>query len=120
MRDLIDHFGDKGDLGAACGNCDNCRHPKTTRSSNELHANRVLRALAQVQMAPAKGTLYKETFSKLQLDKLGFESLIEDLEQRGLVELSGDSFSKGGRNISFQRVHLTELGFESIQRDFTE
>jgi DNA topoisomerase III/RecQ family ATP-dependent DNA helicase len=119
MVHLVRHFGDASDSGEPCGLCDICA-PERCRvqafRAPAPHEVEALRALVlSVGRGPGRalGTLHRELegsgrFPGLDRDTLGV--LIGGLARAGLVELSDDSFEKGGETIAFQRVALTPAG----------
>jgi DNA topoisomerase-3 len=115
MRQLVAHFGDLQDSGAACGLCDVCAPEScaTLRfsepSDSEAQAlSRILEALHE-RDAQATGRLHRELFGE-SLPRRDFERLLGGLTRAGLVRLSEDTFEKDGQSITFQRVTLTTEG----------
>ncbi|WP_309888976.1 DNA topoisomerase 3 [Archangium sp.] len=115
MRQLVAHFGDLQDSGAACGLCDVCAPEAcaTLRfgepSATEAQAlSRILEALHE-RDAQATGRLHRELFGEA-LPRREFERLLGGLTRAGLVRLSEDTFEKDGQSITFQRVTLTSEG----------
>ena len=45
-----------------------------------------------------------------QVERRGFERLLEAMAGAGLLELREDAFSRDGKVIPFRRVYLTEAG----------
>ncbi|RJS23864.1 RecQ family ATP-dependent DNA helicase [Corallococcus sp. H22C18031201] len=115
MRQLVAHFGDVQDSGAACGLCDVCAPDSCAMvrfsepSAVEAHAlGRILESL-QERDAQATGRMHRELYGE-SLARRDFERLVGGLVRAGLARLDEDSFEKDGQVIHFQRLALTDTG----------
>ncbi|MBJ6760273.1 DNA topoisomerase 3 [Myxococcaceae bacterium JPH2] len=115
MRQLVAHFGDVQDSGAACGLCDVCAPDSCAMvrfsepSAVEAHAlGRILESL-QERDAQATGRMHRELYGE-SLSRRDFERLVGGLVRAGLTRLEEDSFEKDGQVIHFQRLALTDTG----------
>jgi DNA topoisomerase-3 len=118
MLHLVRHFGDQEDSGDPCGLCDVCApdrciaHRFREPSAAEQAAlGRILAALA-ADDGQATGRLHRETFADGSVDRRTFEHLLGGLARAGLVDVEHASFEKDGERIEFQRVSLTEKGWD--------
>jgi DNA topoisomerase-3 len=115
MLQLVHHFGDENDSGAACGQCDVCapdaavasRHRAPT-ASEMLAAEKILLALS-VRDAQTTGQLHRDLFQG-DFDRRSFEHILGGLVRAKQLHLTDDSFLKDGVAIPFQRAHLTAKG----------
>src|SRR5262249_23260590 len=118
MLQLVRYFGDQEDSGEPCGHCDVCtpeaciarRFREPSRREHQA-MERILAALRRDGGQPT-GRLHRELFADDELDRRSFEHILGGLSRAGLVEVYDDSFEKGGERIEFQRVSLTDRGFE--------
>jgi RecQ family ATP-dependent DNA helicase len=113
MLQLVHHFGDQQDSGAACGLCDICAPDavvaaESTSTELEEQLGRVLELVGEREPL-ATGRLYRDAFDG-QLDKQAFEALLEALVRADYLVLTGDEFVKDGRLIRFKRAQLTQAG----------
>jgi len=116
MLQLVEHFGDREDSGEPCGHCDLCapaaclvRRFRAPSTAERAAAARVIAALRDWD-GQGTGKLYKSACPGAELDRGGFEHVLEGLVRAGLVRLADDAFEKDGRTIRFQRAHLTSEG----------
>jgi hypothetical protein len=72
---------------------------------------RILGALAR-DGDMATGKLHREVFGEGGLDRKSFEHVLGGLARAGLVEVRDASFQKDGERIDFQRVSLTDRGWD--------
>jgi DNA topoisomerase-3 len=113
---LVEHFGDKNDLGTPCGHCDVCapnacvaqvhREPSLVEKDA---AGRILRALAD-RDGQTVGQIHRELFASGDFDRRALEHVLAGLVRAKWVRLEEDSFVKDGTVITFQRAHLTRAG----------
>jgi DNA topoisomerase III len=120
MLRMVRHFGDQEDGGDPCGTCDVCRPEKsvtrTTRSASDTEQRLVLEVLKTLQFTPsaAKGKLYREEF-EATLSRNEFEALIDAMFRARLIRIEQDAFTKGGRTIEYQRLRITEKGYQWLR-----
>jgi DNA topoisomerase III len=110
---LVEHFGDKNDSGALCGQCDVCAPgacvAQVHREPSDLEksaAASVLRALAD-RDGQTVGQLHRDLFPSGDLDRRTLEHVLAGLVRAKWVRLEDDSFVKEGTVIAFQRARLT-------------
>jgi DNA topoisomerase-3 len=111
---LVDHFGDRDDKRIPCGICDQCRGAsgasaivKKLITADSRGQDALLKALIPFQ-SKTSGNFYREMFEPLGWDRRRFDGIVWDLESRGLVFQSSQSFTKNGESISYKRIGLTE------------
>lgn len=116
MQSLVQHFGDKDDALRACGICDFCRGPSLAASAarslvtaDAKGQESFMKALTGFQSMP-NGNLYRDMFEPQGWDRRRFDGIVWDLEARGLVYQSRQSFTKNGKKIEYSRVGLTDQG----------
>ncbi len=110
---LVEHFGDRNDSGAPCGQCDVCApgacvaqvHRQPSAIERDAAA-RILRGLADVD-ARTVGQLHRDLFPSGDFDRRALEHVLSGLVRAQLVRLEDDSFVKDGATITFQRAFLT-------------
>ncbi len=116
MVHMVRHFGDQEDSHGPCGLCDVCApkqssvHDLREPSPTEKAAIACILTALSRDDAQASGRLYRETFADSDVDRRSFEHLLNGLCRAGVVVVSDESFEKGGREIAYQRVSLTEAG----------
>ncbi|HUF78657.1 MAG TPA: ATP-dependent DNA helicase RecQ, partial [Thermoanaerobaculia bacterium] len=116
MLELVEHFGDREDSGAACAVCDVCRpedcvvRRQLEQTPEEARAVRSILDALQTLAAPTAGQLHREVEAATGLDRKGFERLLGALSRAGLVALREDSFDKDGQTIRYRRAALTPEG----------
>jgi DNA topoisomerase-3 len=128
MTGLVRHFGDKGDRGEACGQCDACAPQSTVlaqarqRALNEAERVLAVWILAELSKkgestldasSPATGTLARaaaEELGGIARERRAFERVLSSLAKAGLLSFFEDSFEKEGSTIAFRRVYLTGNG----------
>jgi DNA topoisomerase-3 len=115
MLKLVRHFGDQEDSGEPCRQCDICSPTQSltlhTRSADPVelkHLQQILDRLS-ISRGMAKGTLFRDTFENV-LKRNEFEALLDALCRAGLLQITDDSFVKDGKQITYQRLHLTPTG----------
>ncbi len=119
MLSLVQHFGDREDSGAACGQCDACAAEaclvQRFRAPDERQLEGMGRILAALSEWDDQGTgqLFKKTCGDGLLDRNGFETLLSGLARADLVVTRDDSFQKDGRRITFQRASLASRGLSA-------
>jgi DNA topoisomerase-3 len=114
MVRIVQHFGDVDDARRSCGKCDVC-DPSTclvqqARLPTANEQQLLQRLLAAVAAHPriTVGMLHRDAFADLDRDDL--EGLVAGLSRAQMVEVFDDVFTKGGKQIAFQRLVLTEKG----------
>ena len=114
MVRLVRHFGDRDD-DQPCGSCDVCAPEaavvRRTRRLNRVESERVLQVLDALRWH--EGQTPRQLCERLmagQVERRGFERLLEAMAGAGLLELREDAFSRDGKVIPFRRVYLTEAG----------
>jgi len=114
MVRLVRHFGDRDD-DQPCGICDVCAPEaaavRRTRRLNRVESERVLQVLDALRWR--EGQTPRQLCERLtegQVERRGFERLLEAMAGAGLLELREDAFSRDGKVIPFRRVYLTEAG----------
>ncbi len=120
MLHLVRHFGDEEDSGAPCGLCDACvpetstvRHFRPASAQEARLMQQVLDGLRE-RDGLSTGQLHRQLGGETgALDRKVLDRLLGGLVRAGLLRLAADSFEKEGKLISFQRVRLTPLGFQS-------
>jgi DNA-binding transcriptional ArsR family regulator len=85
------------------------RHVREPSRVEEEALSRILSALRRTD-EQAVGKLYRETFPDEKLNRRAYEQLLSGLRRAGLVDVSEATFEKGGREITYQRVSLTDHG----------
>jgi DNA topoisomerase-3 len=115
MIKLVRHFGDQEDSGEPCNQCDICSPMQSltlhTRSADPVeleHLQLIIGRLCKSN-GQAKGTLFRDTFESI-LKRNQFEALLDALNRAGLLQITDDSFVKDGKQITYQRLHLTPSG----------
>jgi DNA topoisomerase-3 len=113
MLELIAHFGDQNDSGAACGLCDVCAPhdcvAQVFRNATEgerAAAKRVMDALRQ-RDGRAVGQMHRELFGDGPIDRRTLDHILEALARASEVRVVADEFVKDGKTIAFARVYLT-------------
>ncbi len=113
MLELIAHFGDQNDSGAACGLCDVCAPNdcvaqvfRTATESEQAAAKQVLDALRQ-RDGRAVGQMHRELFGDGPIDRRTLDHILEALARASEVRVVADEFVKEGKTIAFARVYLT-------------
>jgi DNA topoisomerase-3 len=116
MLALLEHFGDVEDLETACGVCDICAADACAVSRYRAPAakekgvlDHIVAALREQDRQPV-GRLYNAGLWDPDLDRRTFEKLLGALARSGFVELSLESFEKGGQSIEYRRASLTREG----------
>lgn len=122
MLQLVQHFGDKNDLGKPCSICDICapdlsklRAPSTSEV-RELVA--LYRSIVQRE-GQSLARIQREAASKM--DRKEFESWIIALERAGFLEIENRTFEKDGQSISYRTAipvvsAIKETDFETRVR----
>lgn len=59
------------------------------------------------------GRLYTQVYPEAQLDRRGFEDILEAMARAALVQITESTFEKDGRTVPFRKVHLTRDGMEA-------
>ncbi len=112
MLQLVRHFGDRADSGEPCGLCDFCAPEGSMAgrfrapTGDETTIIRSTLGLLEELGSLAAGRLYREACDAGPLDRRDFERLLEGMARAGLIELSEQSFEKGGETIHFRRVTI--------------
>jgi DNA topoisomerase-3 len=122
MLQLVEHFGDKSDLGTPCGQCDACKPgaglmtQRAPVSQAELGwMEKILSRLRDRDFQPT-GKLFTDTLDGV-VSRAEFQSLLDALNRHGLVEVTAESFEKDGETIRFKRAGLTPLGQQATRRE---
>jgi hypothetical protein len=120
MLQLIDHFGDKDDDHGACSICDRCRGPsiaaETMRklvTADSKAQDELMKALIPFQ-SKTSGIFFREMFAPQGWERRRFDGIVWDLESRGFVFQSSQSFTKNGETIEYKRIGLTDEGRRSL------
>ncbi len=114
MLQLVRHFGDQEDSGQPCGLCDVCAPQdcvvRRFRQPTALEQRFVQQVLDTLRAGDGQSTgqLYRKAC--VGLDRRAFEVILGGLVSAGLLRVSEDAFTKGGRLIRFQRAFLTAAG----------
>jgi superfamily II DNA helicase RecQ len=122
MLQLVQHFGDKSDLGTACGQCDVCTPgaglmtERAPVSQAELGWLEKILSRLRERDFQATGKLFTDTLDGV-VSRAEFQSLLDALCRRGFVELTAESFEKDGETIRFKRAGLTPLGHQATRKD---
>jgi ATP-dependent DNA helicase RecQ len=115
MAALVGHFGDRAGASRPCGHCDFCAPQAAVgRRYEEPSAaeERDLRAILQTMResrSMAAGRLFTE--SSVGKDRRYFDRLLDGLARGGWVTLTPEKWvNPEGREVTYQRVSLTEEG----------
>ncbi|MBI5549549.1 MAG: ATP-dependent DNA helicase RecQ [Deltaproteobacteria bacterium] len=115
MARLVRYFGDTRDA-RPCGHCDACqpkgcvgRRFREPTSRERGWAERILEELQRYE-GLSTGNLYKNVFPREELDRKGYERMLDALARAKAVTLTEDTFDKEGETIRFRRVRLGALG----------
>ncbi|MBX5484625.1 MAG: RecQ family ATP-dependent DNA helicase, partial [Myxococcaceae bacterium] len=119
MLQVLRHFGDTGDDGRPCGQCDVCAprdciaarfRPPSAAERNQLAT--ILRALAETD-GQSTGRMCRNLLGETPEHRRTFETLLAGLVRGGLIRLVPDTFEKDGRTITFTRAWLTPTAKQS-------
>jgi DNA topoisomerase-3 len=122
MLRMVRHFGDQEDDGTPCGACDVCNPERivarTTRAISDKEQHLIVELLKALRYSAsvAKGKLYRDAFED-RLSRNEFEALVEAMFRAGVVRITQDNFTKGGRTIEFQRLSITAKGHRTLQKE---
>ena len=115
MAALVRHFGDL-EGARPCGHCDYCApdeclvHRFRDPDEHELALlARIMGALAR-RDGQSSGKLHRETFDGNELDRRGYERLLDGLIRAGLLFVTPEAFEKDGREIHWLRISRTDDG----------
>ena len=120
MAALVQHFGDAGDAGRLCGQCDFCS-PETSivqqfRNPTADEERALRRILAELRDGGSKSTgkLHTEIYPKGDVDRNGFEDMLKALARAGFLQIENATFESkdDGRSIAYRRAVLTHEGRE--------
>ena len=117
MLHLVRHFGDLEDAKRPCGVCDICsggglaQHFRAPNAKDAAHLDSIVAALRQAGRHTS-GRLFQAAFPEGGIERRRFETLLNALARAGFVEITADSFEKGGQRIEFRWVRLTTEGRE--------
>jgi DNA topoisomerase-3 len=112
MTSLVRHFGDQEDKGEPCGTCDVCDPDacliRAARGPTPAERDAAAKLMASLRGrdGQATGRLHTEC-AGAGLDRRAFEEVLGGLVRAGFLRVTGDTFEKDGKTISFQRAWLT-------------
>ncbi len=116
MLNLIHHFGDRDDSEESCGICDVCRGPSSATkmvqqliTEDQTAQETLLEGLIPFQ-SKTSGNFFREMFEPQGWSRRRFEGIVWDLEAKGLLFQSAQSFTKNGKQIDYSRIGLTDDG----------
>jgi DNA topoisomerase-3 len=116
MLGLVQHFGDRSDAGAPCGQCDVCRPDACIAARFEaptsLERSVLSELLARLRSQPgtAAGRLCRELMGDAPEHRREFERLVGGLVRAGQARVEEAVFEKDGRRIPFQRLFVVGEG----------
>jgi DNA topoisomerase-3 len=119
MTSLVKYFGDTGDSRRPCGTCDFCSPDTTVGRQSREPSTAERQAIADIleelktSGTIAMGRLYSQVYPEAQLDRRGFEDILEAMARAALVQITEATFEKDGRTVPFRKVHLTRDGMEA-------
>ena len=117
MLHLVRHFGDLEDAKRPCGICDVCsggglaQRFRVPNAQDAAHLDSIVAALRQAGRLTS-GRLFQAAFPDGDIERRRFETLLNALARAGFVDITADSFEKGGQRIEFRWVRLTAEGRE--------
>jgi DNA topoisomerase-3 len=116
MLALVRYFGDTADSNQQCGVCDFCDSglsiAQTFRPATATEKKRMRTILETLQGSDgiSAGRLYTQSFPNGELDRRGFEDLLNTMARARLAIVIDSSFEKDGRQIEFRKVRITPEG----------
>ena len=117
MLHLVRHFGDQADDGSACGICDICasgsclaRRWRKPEERERRAMERILASLSGYLRGTGAGRLFREVEGEVR-DRRSFQLLLDAMIRGGLVHQEQATFTKDGREISYQQVSLCGKGW---------
>jgi ATP-dependent DNA helicase RecQ len=112
MAALVEHFGDSEDASRGCGHCDAC-DPAGAVLRQFRRASVTEREIADAIVAELRrsdgkgtGTLQRSVDPGNQLDRRGFDALLEAMARGGIILVEDAMFEKDGELIKFRKVRL--------------
>ena len=116
MERLVHHFGDLSDSAGACRICDQCAPSAAITQTfrqpdrDELEVmDRILEGLVGGRQI-ATGKYFQEISLVTGTERRHYEAVIGALARAGMVTIRKASFTKGGRQIDFQKISLSAEG----------
>jgi DNA topoisomerase-3 len=116
MSALVRHFGDHSGARSDCGICDHCAPDDCIAQQFRPATREEREAAAQILQAmswggqKSTGRLHSELFPGGEMRRDDFEELLGALARAGLARLADAVFEKGGRQIPYRTVRLTDAG----------
>jgi ATP-dependent DNA helicase RecQ len=114
MSALVRHFGDRAGASRPCGHCDFCSPQTAVAQKYEQPTDREecdlrdMLATLKANPSTSAGRLFEASSVG---DRSLFDRLLDGLARAGLVSLTSESWINPlGREVTYQRVNLTEDG----------